>query len=1430
MGGIAWLAQHQPPHPDMLRQVGPWDVGRADWWLYPRELNAFKRRVVNGDLNAIATLDGRPDIWAAGERGLILHSDDGGLHWEQQFPAVAALRRRAEPPALSLLDALLPLAHADPVKGVPQAQMAPLKVDPGGDLKALASREQRGQAASTPVTYSTGTTLPLPSAAASVGASAQRPPAAPLTARRADADEIESVDALHMVDGQRGWAVGRTLGGSGVLMRMRGGEPRWERVPLARPLPALQAIVFDPAGRKGWMAGDRGTLLATDDGGSNWVTIGASEFVAGWRQLLRSPRDGAVWAVGDGAEGPAVWLVSADKPRRLPLGGLPEFARVAAAVHPVSGRLWLATNTGELLELASASEVASGAPGVARTLGPGAAKALTGPEVFGLAFSPDGNRAWLIGDHGQLGHRTLSGTADWQLEPSTVGSVLRALAGSRWAVGGGGALWRNDDGVWRAQSAGSVGQLRGVRFDADGVHGTAMSLDGWALQTGDGGLTWAPQRRDAEASWQLQGRKSLPGLDALPIGNGGMRLSDRPTYTLPDGRSWAITLSGEIALRPAGSSTWQLQPITPGPALIAVRMLPDGQRGWAVGTAGRVLATLDGGGTWGAQASGTVQPLHDLAVHADGLKLWAVGDGATVLRSLDGGRSWVETALYQRGWAPWAFVLLGLVSASLAALVLKAMPRGVVMAGDPGRAEGASTRLASDQPVLDKAHDLLGYRAAVEALSSFIRNEATEPRVTLAVSGEWGSGKSSIMRMLQTELQRAGFRTAWYNAWHQQQEGRPLTALFNAIRQQAVPRWFEQPLAALRVRSRLIWSRGGVYRGASVLAALGIAVLLGALLREDAQGSGVRLAANFRHHVLGQQTLVLDRASLAALNPFEAAKPLANSSNIDLGAVAAACAAPAAAKTLPSPPLSPSAFCAVALQLLPTAEWATTSASVGCRVRPPPDTAAELACHFGGSEVLRQLLAERLHFSAAETALVLKNAQVVPPPELFSWLHGSLASGLVGVVLLVFTKGISVYGLQLLAPLKTALGNKLADESSKESAGTVERYRAEFCLLCKALDGRLVVFVDDLDRCTPETVNRTLELTNYLVDVGRWFVVIGAALERVKKCVRPPVFMAKPDSAEGQKEALDYANDYLRKLVHVELPVPGRGEQLHRLLEPHDQVQALSRSHARRLLLERLGLALATWAFLYALWMAIGVGARLHDHGATALPLLEPAPPAASAVAQAVGSAAPRDRPLTTRAPAAASAPISTGPVGLEDPVEDERWPRSAWLALAASAGLLTAALGWKRLRRYRTALAVALGGALRERDSERFLDALRLWSRLVIQHDPTPRQVKRFYNRARLLAAFESGLEPAVDEAQLVALAALDQALPGLLRRLSDTPGLDDALLQSHLLGERALDGQSLAEGLGGLWAAHLALLHRTPSAQELRRFVERVAGLEVR
>jgi hypothetical protein len=48
--------------------------------------------------------------------------------------------------------------------------------------------------------------------------------------------------------------------------------------------------------------------------------------------------------------------------------------------------------------------------------------------------------------------------------------------------------------------------------------------------------------------------------------------------------------------------------------------------------------------------------------------------------------------------------------------------------------------------------DVLGYRAYARAIAQFIQHPDTKPPLTIGVKGPWGAGKTSVMRMVQAEL------------------------------------------------------------------------------------------------------------------------------------------------------------------------------------------------------------------------------------------------------------------------------------------------------------------------------------------------------------------------------------------------------------------------------------------------------------------------------------------------------------------------------------------------------------------------------------------------------------------------------------------------------------------------------------------------------
>ena len=1239
-----FVAQRQAPHPDMFRPVADWDIGKADWWAYPLERNAFKRRVVVGSLSAVFVLPNTQNVWAVGDGGLVLHSADGGSNWVQQRPAVAAHAvdggRQARAGAWSPFSEALAGEQPDPkqqaapnlaaqqklnapplseVAANPAAQV----VNPGG------IPDSSPKAAPAPAKPLSNKITPIPAAPGAVDA-------------KADAKAPEAVPAPT--------------------------GPGPDRADLN--------AVFFATERLGWAVGDFGTILATRDGGNVWTpqTSGTQN----WLTNVHFTADGQRgWAVG----GDGTILATGD-----------------------GGNVWTAQTSGTQTALNS------------------------------VHFTADGQHGWAVGSNG---------------------TIL--------ATGDGGNLWTR-------QTSGTQALLNSVHFTADGQRGWAVGSNGTILATGDGGNVWTAQTSGTQAA-----------LNSVH-------------FTADGQRGWAVGWSGTILATGDGGNAWTRQTSDTLVDLNSVQFTADGQRGWTVGWNGTILATGDGGSSWTPQTSDTLVDLTSVHVTADGQRGWAVGDYGTIIATGDGGRLWSASAPYQRYWAPWYFATLALLAFTLfvlLGLVETVQPGSNADTGSP-LADGAATLLRSDQPVADKLFDRLGVRPAVEALSSFIRNRDTEPRVTIAVTGEWGNGKSSVMRMLQTELEHAGFHTAWFNAWHHQQEGRQLTALFEAVRKQAVPRWWLQPVSALRVRSRLIWGRGGFYQSVTVATALLAALLAGDLLADGWRSALDRLRLNVAHHVLQERRTAITGASLAKLDPF--AKTVASAASAPAkGTPESASAAPDPAKTpgskeklaaepdkqtpasTPAPAASPGDHCdprawptlhkaepirpALYCYLQSRLQWEESGDDSHCGVQHASAVGAGQRCVFASGEELIATLdahafADRSKLWPSEKKAILSAAETLPPPPVFPWFENFLVGGLAGFLLLLFAKGITVYGVQLAAPLRAWLAASTKDaDGGKEASGTIERYRAEFSLLCDALGGRLVIFIDDLDRCTPATVNGMLELTNYLVDIGKCFVVIGAAMERVKRCVKSPV------EDEDRTEHDAYATAYLRKLVHIELPVPHNRALLEGLAGaeatagPADVVRSQAWHFAGRGMLVVGAVAVLALVFIQ--------GERLpHGGEAKALQVLGAPPAVVSEVVK------PKPTDLEKPVPMLRSERISQAVGLMPTPLTVSPFCWLGATVLLALAGLL---LSW--LRRHRDKVVLALGGALRAEDSDRFMRALKIWNPVVVSYDPTPRHVKRFYNRARLFAAYETqGNAPdATRDESLVALAAMHHLDPALLGELEN-------------------------------------------------------------
>ena len=93
-------------------------------------------------------------------------------------------------------------------------------------------------------------------------------------------------------------------------------------------------------------------------------------------------------------------------------------------------------------------------------------------------------------------------------------------------------------------------------------------------------------------------------------------------------------------------------------------------------------------------------------------------------------------------------------------------------------AAATSTPLLDDQP---SNVDLLNFAQFVDALSAVILDPQTKTPIIMGVFGRWGTGKSTLMRMLQQRLEAKKLQTVWFNAWLYSKEDEIWAALLQSL-------------------------------------------------------------------------------------------------------------------------------------------------------------------------------------------------------------------------------------------------------------------------------------------------------------------------------------------------------------------------------------------------------------------------------------------------------------------------------------------------------------------------------------------------------------------------------------------------------------------------------------------------------------------------
>lgn len=162
------------------------------------------------------------------------------------------------------------------------------------------------------------------------------------------------------------------------------------------------------------------------------------------------------------------------------------------------------------------------------------------------------------------------------------------------------------------------------------------------------------------------------------------------------------------------------------------------------------------------------------------------------------------------------------------------------------------------------------------------------------------------------------------------------------------------------------------------------------------------------------------------------------------------------------------------------------------------------------------------------------------------WVIGSIVSLILslGFLATLIKKATLILG----HPFTTKVNSYLKLPSYADHLGTIPMLQRHLQTLCNivipkvdaaASPSRLVVFVDDLDRCEPETISRTLDAIRLVMDIDNVVAVIGIdhriAFRAVEKQYQ--------DLADDERTSSDIARDYLGKIIQLPISLSKPSEK-----------------------------------------------------------------------------------------------------------------------------------------------------------------------------------------------------------------------------------------------------------------------------------------------
>jgi Cdc6-like AAA superfamily ATPase len=136
------------------------------------------------------------------------------------------------------------------------------------------------------------------------------------------------------------------------------------------------------------------------------------------------------------------------------------------------------------------------------------------------------------------------------------------------------------------------------------------------------------------------------------------------------------------------------------------------------------------------------------------------------------------------------------------------------------------SEIGADSPT---TNDLLGFKRFAEPIAWRIANATAKGTpLTIGVYGEWGSGKTSFLKMIDELLGKQDIQPIWFNAWKYDQEANLWSALIQTILDQTrvSGKWYRRIWIKLKIWRDTLDLRSGSWEIAKGLFSVGLRVTI----------------------------------------------------------------------------------------------------------------------------------------------------------------------------------------------------------------------------------------------------------------------------------------------------------------------------------------------------------------------------------------------------------------------------------------------------------------------------------------------------------------------------------------------------------------------------------------------------------------------------